>query len=467
MDAGITLTLSGDHFSGTVDGITHYVGGFVGRLMYVNDPGGTAIIDQCYSSADVSVVGANEAGGFVGEIFNISSSVKRSYSIGTLNPGGPWDAGGLVGHTTAPIQIENCYSRCDIGGTGSTVGGLIGNINDATSTIVTSYSTGEVTGGGDLGGLIGWNINSAAGTACFWDTDTSGETDGVGNPPGTPDWLTGEITDNMKTRSTFTDAGWDFTDIWAIDPTKNDGYPYLRETPTKVHLTGPATVAPGAVSGAFTLESQSDTDAAANVEGETVFDLSSDSGGTATFYSDAAGTIEITQLTIAAGTSQSSFYYKDTQSGAPTVTAAYSSGRADLGSDTHQITVLAAYTVTYDANGATYTANAAVTLYAEWTANAYLVTFDANGGTDPEPASGWVTYGEPYGNLATTTRDGFFFKGWFTAAIGGTQVTSSTIVSTAEDQTLYAQWTTGPNPTTAGPAIFLLLLSDDQAKTFI
>lgn len=39
----------------------------------------------------------------------------------------------------------------------------------------------------------------------------------------------------MKTLSTFTDAGWDFLgesangseDIWTVDPTKNDGYPYI------------------------------------------------------------------------------------------------------------------------------------------------------------------------------------------------------------------------------------------------
>ena len=93
------------------------------------------------------------------------------------------------------------------------------------------------------------------------------------------------------------------------------------------------------------------------------------------------------------------------------------------------------------ANGATYDFSADLTLYAQWTANTYTVTFDANGGGTPTPASKVVTFGSTYGTLATTSRTGYTFAGWFTAASGGTQVTSATIVSTASNHTLYAQWT--------------------------
>ena len=71
----------------------------------------------------------------------------------------------------------------------------------------------------------------------------------------------------------------------------------------------------------------------------------------------------------------------------------------------------------------------------------YTVTFDANGGTAPAPASKQVTYDATYGTLATTTRNGYTFTGWFTAGTGGTQVTSGTTVTTAANHTLYAQWT--------------------------
>lgn len=40
--------------------------------------------------------------------------------------------------------------------------------------------------------------------------------------------------------------------------------------------------------------------------------------------------------------------------------------------------------------------------------------------------------------LATPTRAGYVFKGWFTATSGGTQITSSTVID--KNQTIYAQW---------------------------
>ena len=81
-----------------------------------------------------------------------------------------------------------------------------------------------------------------------------------------------------------------------------------------------------------------------------------------------------------------------------------------------------------------------VTLYAQWTGKASTVTFNANGGATPT-ASKTVNYGSTYGTLPTPTRVGHSFVGWFTAASGGTQVTSSTTVSITSEQTLYAHWT--------------------------
>lgn len=92
------------------------------------------------------------------------------------------------------------------------------------------------------------------------------------------------------------------------------------------------------------------------------------------------------------------------------------------------------------APGGSYTANAAVTLYAQWTVNTYAVTFDAQGGS-VTPASKSVTYGQPYGSLPVPVRAGYRFDGWFTVATGGTQVTAETVVTVTAAQTLYAHWT--------------------------
>ena len=80
------------------------------------------------------------------------------------------------------------------------------------------------------------------------------------------------------------------------------------------------------------------------------------------------------------------------------------------------------------------------TLYAHWIANTYTVWYNANGGS-VSASSKTVTYGSAYGTLPTPTRTGYIFDGWYTAASGGSVVKSSTIMSTAADHTLYAQWT--------------------------
>jgi uncharacterized repeat protein (TIGR02543 family) len=80
------------------------------------------------------------------------------------------------------------------------------------------------------------------------------------------------------------------------------------------------------------------------------------------------------------------------------------------------------------------------TLYAHWTANSYAVSFDGNGGGTPDPSSITVTFDAPYGALATVSRTGYTFDGWWTTANGGTQVFDTTVVSTGSDHTLYAHW---------------------------
>ncbi|MCM1365065.1 MAG: GBS Bsp-like repeat-containing protein [Faecalibacterium sp.] len=78
-------------------------------------------------------------------------------------------------------------------------------------------------------------------------------------------------------------------------------------------------------------------------------------------------------------------------------------------------------------------------VYAHWTANSYTVTFNANSGSC-STKNKTVTYNSTYGTLPTPTRTGYTFDGWYTAATGGTKITSSTKVTATSNQTLYAHW---------------------------
>jgi len=82
-----------------------------------------------------------------------------------------------------------------------------------------------------------------------------------------------------------------------------------------------------------------------------------------------------------------------------------------------------------------------VTAKAYWVPTPYTVTFNENGGGVPNPPTKEVIYGTYYGTLATITREGYTFDGWWTAASGGAQITAETPVSITAPQTLYAHWT--------------------------
>ena len=72
------------------------------------------------------------------------------------------------------------------------------------------------------------------------------------------------------------------------------------------------------------------------------------------------------------------------------------------------------------------------------------VALDARDGNSPGDGpqdSVLVTYQQKYGDLPTPTRNGHTFDGWYTAADGGTEVTSADTVSNPSAHTLYAHWT--------------------------
>lgn len=82
------------------------------------------------------------------------------------------------------------------------------------------------------------------------------------------------------------------------------------------------------------------------------------------------------------------------------------------------------------------------TLYARWTPQTASIFFHGMGASAVDPPYTRVTYGQPYGTLATASRPGYIFDGWWTAAVGGTQITEETTVTdTRINFYLYAHWT--------------------------
>jgi len=216
-------------------------GNNIGGLAGVN----YSSISSCYCTGTIS--GDEVVGGLVGD--NNEGSITASYSTGTVS--GSMGVGGLVGGNSS--RIVGCYSTSTVVGD-SYLGGLAGRnynrinysysngtvsgnrvvggfVGYNSSTITDCFSTGLVEGDENVGGLVG-RISGGSRTGggsteidCFWDVETSGQTNSAGG--------TGLTTAEMQDPNTFIAAGWDFVncpdgphDVWA-QSLEGHGYPVL------------------------------------------------------------------------------------------------------------------------------------------------------------------------------------------------------------------------------------------------
>jgi hypothetical protein len=214
--------------TGTVSSLSITVGGLVG------ENGGT--LQSCYSTGPVTAI--NRVGGLVGvngssiidchadgnvtgSTYNVGglvgenggwATVTLSYATGNVS--GDSAFGGLVGANVWLGGVISCYATGAVSGTtaySARAGGLIG-INEGG--VYSCYATGHVSSSyyypTYFGGLFGENYSGTANSGCFWDTQTSGQTNGVGQ--GSSDGVYGRTTAEMKQQTTFTASPylWDF-----------------------------------------------------------------------------------------------------------------------------------------------------------------------------------------------------------------------------------------------------------------
>ena len=95
-------------------------------------------------------------------------------------------------------------------------------------------------------------------------------------------------------------------------------------------------------------------------------------------------------------------------------------------------------TISYTEGGVTKTCTQAITVNAAPPAPVeYTVTFHVNGGSGTIPPQ--TTSGQKLASLPTASRAGYRFDGWYTAASGGSEITTAHVY--AANTTLYAHWT--------------------------
>ena len=171
--------------TGNVTGTGNSVGGLAGaNLGSIKDGFATGNVTGSVTGSE------NEygVGGLVGLHLGI---IDTSYATGNVIGNGI--VGGLVGYFfTGQNVIGNdstviaSYSTGSVSGE-TRVGGLVGTLSSQSggiSRIVASYSTGRVSGSTNIGGLVGSNRRGTV-SDTYWDTQTSGQTTGVGEGDST------------------------------------------------------------------------------------------------------------------------------------------------------------------------------------------------------------------------------------------------------------------------------------------
>ena len=206
--------------------------GSVGALVGHN--GGT-IVD---SHVNANVHGRSPKGEDIGGLVGVSDggTIETSYALGTVKVAKQFapNVGGLVGENRG--IIENSFARNAVvsarGNGGGGLGGLVG-LNTSAGQISNSYAAGPITIISDIvaGGLIGFDGAQAGSISnSYWDLDMGigNSSQGAGNVPNDPG-ITGLTTQQLQAGLP---AGFD-SKVWAIDPNKNQGFPYLKDVPTK------------------------------------------------------------------------------------------------------------------------------------------------------------------------------------------------------------------------------------------
>lgn len=222
-------TTASNNLSASVGGIIGYTSDYTS-----NDP----IISNCYTNCTIDVQTVSDpayalGGGIIGDAGG-NIEILNSYSLGSISTVSLYDryavSGGIIGglYTYRTATIVNCYyAEGKLRENGNTTqDNLVGVQQFSGTCIIDGTSTPARLSSQTSGAMAALNMRPALSTA----------------QSGSSIYYTGTTT---NIRGTFN--GWDFSDIWGIYPTLNDGYPiqniFLKEieivsTPIKSSYIG-------------------------------------------------------------------------------------------------------------------------------------------------------------------------------------------------------------------------------------
>ncbi len=169
----------------------------------------SASISRVYATGAVS--GIDYTGGLLGAL-SVNSTLTQAHFTGAVS--GSVIVGGLTGLFSAGSVITQAYVTGTVSGI-TRVGGLVGNILDG-ATITQAYASGRVSAAIRSGGVAGYYDSGeprpGTASAVYWDTQTTGQANAVGELIGVAPPAIGLTTAQARTLSSY--AGFDFTNTW-------------------------------------------------------------------------------------------------------------------------------------------------------------------------------------------------------------------------------------------------------------
>ncbi len=246
--ASVTVVSTNDNGEGNVGGLCGSCSPIENSYATGNVTGGAAIgglggscsaptinADAVVNSFATGVVssGTNGLGGVMGGLCGTAGgTIDQVFATGSVTAeaaSSPFGIGGLLGITGGSV-ISNAYATGAVTsiGAGGDVGGLVGLADGGTITITASYSIGSVSAPSAVyvGGFIGGDYTKGGISYAYWDTDTSGQSQGAGNITNDPG-ITGLTTSQFQSGlpSGFSSS------IWGEASNVNGGFPYLLALP--------------------------------------------------------------------------------------------------------------------------------------------------------------------------------------------------------------------------------------------
>lgn len=191
-----------------------YVGGVVGFLVSDNDDQG--LVEKCASHTNIDIDGEIQglimAGGISGSI-EPDSTVQNCYNRGNITIKSPFSmAGGITAGNLSIKTVKWCYNAGEV-------------------------SAFDMDNKPNESGQIIFN-NDGAVRGCYYDSgivaDDGSKGVALNGDDDIIEDLYGKSTTEMKKQSTYQTGltnpanAWDFTDVWIINPSNNDGFPSLR-----------------------------------------------------------------------------------------------------------------------------------------------------------------------------------------------------------------------------------------------